>query len=53
MVVTCVGNRIKAAYNLANNQAYPVQAPPVLRYLRYFAAAAGSYGNLAEVQFLG
>lgn len=42
-----------AAYNLADNQAHSVHAPPVFRYLRYFAAAAGSYGNLAEVQFLG
>lgn len=33
--------------------AIPVNGAAVNRYLRYYAAAAGSYGNVAEVEFLG
>jgi lysophospholipase L1-like esterase len=33
--------------------AISVNGAAVYRYLRYYAAAAGSYGNVAEVEFLG
>ncbi|MEO7669891.1 MAG: GDSL-type esterase/lipase family protein [Polyangia bacterium] len=37
----------------ATYAAIPVNGAAVYRYLRYYAAAAGSYGNVAEVEFLG
>lgn len=33
--------------------AVPVNGASVYRYLRYYAAGNGSYGNVAEVEFLG
>jgi len=33
--------------------AIPISGAPVYRYLRYYSSAANSYGDVAEVEFLG